>query len=66
LPIFAFANAGVSFIGVSSDAVLGTVSVGIVLGLFIGKQVGVFGMTALAIGLGLAKKPDYSTWQILI
>ncbi len=56
LPIFAFANAGIPFAGVSSEAVLGTVSTGIMLGLFFGKQVGVFGMTALVIGLGLAQK----------
>ncbi|MCP4046912.1 MAG: Na+/H+ antiporter NhaA [Gammaproteobacteria bacterium] len=65
LPIFAFANAGVSFAGVSSDAVLGTVSTGIVLGLFLGKQVGVFGMTALAVGLGIAKKPEGASWAML-
>jgi len=65
LPIFAFANAGVPFAGVSSDAVLGTVSTGIVLGLFFGKQVGVFGMTALAVGLGFAKKPEGSNWAML-
>lgn len=65
LPVFAFANAGVSFAGVSSDAVLGTVSTGIVLGLFFGKQVGVFGMTALAISLGFAKKPEGSSWAML-
>ena len=65
LPIFAFANAGVPFAGVSSDAVLGTVSMGIVLGLFIGKQVGVFGMTALVVGLGWAKKPDGASWAML-
>ncbi len=65
LPVFAFANAGVSFAGVSSDAVLGTVSTGIVLGLFFGKQVGVFGMTALAVGLGIAKKPEGASWAML-
>jgi len=65
LPIFAFANAGVPFAGVSSDAVLGTVSTGIVLGLFFGKQVGVFGMTALAVGLGFAKKPAGANWGML-
>jgi NhaA family Na+:H+ antiporter len=65
LPIFAFANAGVSFSGVSSDVVLGTVSTGILLGLFFGKQVGVFGMTALVIGLGLSKKPEGSSWTML-
>lgn len=65
LPIFAFANAGLAFAGVSIDAVVGTVSTGIVLGLFIGKQIGVFGMTALMIGLGLAKKPEGSSWLML-
>lgn len=65
LPIFAFANAGISFDGVSSDLVFGTVSTGIVLGLFLGKQIGVFGMTALAIGLGIAKKPKDSSWAML-
>ena len=65
LPVFAFANAGVSFAGVSSDVVLGTVSTGIMLGLFFGKQLGVFGMTALVIGLGLAKKPEGASWTML-
>jgi NhaA family Na+:H+ antiporter len=65
LPIFAFANAGVSFSGVSSDVVLGTVSTGIILGLFFGKQVGVLGMTALAVGLGFARRPEGATWAML-
>lgn len=65
LPIFAFANAGVSFAGIGTDTVLGTVSIGIVLGLVAGKQLGVFGMTALAIGLGVAKKPPGTTWPML-
>ena len=65
LPLFAFANAGVPFAGVSSDAVLVTVSTGIILGLFFGKQLGVFGMTALVVGLGIAKKPVGATWPML-
>lgn len=65
LPIFAFANAGVPFAGIGAETVLGTVSVGIVLGLVVGKQIGVFGMTALAIGLGIAKKPAGTTWPML-
>ena len=65
LPVFAFANAGVSFAGVSSDAVYGTVSMGIAAGLFFGKRVGVFGTTALVVGLGLAKKPEGSSWAML-
>ena len=65
LPIFAFANAGIPFAGVTSDIVLGTVSTGIFLGLFFGKQLGVFGMTALVVGLGLAKKPEGASWAML-
>jgi NhaA family Na+:H+ antiporter len=65
LPIFAFSNAGVSFSGVSGDTFFGTVSLGIILGLFVGKQLGVFGMTALAIGLGVAKKPPGTNWGML-
>ncbi len=65
LPIFAFANAGIPFAGVTSDIVLGTVSTGIFLGLVFGKQLGVFGVTALVVGLGLAKKPEGASWAML-
>jgi Na+:H+ antiporter, NhaA family len=62
LPIFAFANAGVSFAGLTREAVTGGVPGGIVLGLFAGKQIGVFGMVALAWLLRLAKLPTGTTW----
>lgn len=65
LPLFAFANAGLPLKGISIDTMVGTVSSGIVLGLFFGKQIGVFGMTALAVALGIAKKPEGSTWLTL-
>lgn len=65
LPLFAFANAGLALAGVRTDDVTGTVSTGIALGLFLGKQLGVFGMTALVIGLGFAKKPDGANWTML-
>jgi len=65
LPLFAFANAGLTLSGVRAEDVTGTVSTGIVLGLFVGKQIGVFGMTALMIGLGLAKKPEGANWVML-
>ena len=65
LPIFAFANAGIPFAGVSRDVVMGTVSLGIVFGLFFGKQIGVFGMIALTIGLGIARKPQGASWAML-
>ncbi|MGA9573811.1 MAG: Na+/H+ antiporter NhaA [Lysobacterales bacterium] len=65
LPLFAFANAGLALAGVGLDDVTGTVSTGILLGLFFGKQIGVFGMTALVIGLGMARKPEGASWAML-
>jgi NhaA family Na+:H+ antiporter len=62
LPIFVFANAGVSFIGISREDLTGGVPVGIVLGLFVGKQIGVMGMIALARMFKLAKLPEGTTW----
>lgn len=62
LPMFAFANAGVSFSGLEMSDLTGTIPVGIFLGLFFGKQIGVFLMTAAAIGLGVAKKPKGTNW----
>lgn len=63
LPTFAFANAGVKLVGLDFDIVTGTVLVGIALGLFIGKQVGVFGLVWLAVKLGLAKLPNNCNWR---
>lgn len=57
LPVFAFANAGLNFSGITLDSMMHGVPVGIALGLFIGKQVGIFGFCALAIKLGLAQMP---------
>jgi len=62
LPLFAFANAGVSFTGLSREAMTGGVPTGIVLGLFIGKQLGVFGMVVLARLLRIANLPAGATW----
>ncbi len=62
LPLFAFANAGVSLTGVSVSALLNPIALGIAVGLFIGKQLGIFGFCWLAIKLGLAKLPDKATW----
>ncbi len=65
LPLFAFANAGVSFAGMTAGELTGGVAAGIVLGLFIGKQVGVFATSALLIRLGLAQLPRGASWPAL-
>jgi NhaA family Na+:H+ antiporter len=62
MPLFAFANAGVSFAGLGPSDYYGTVPVGIAVGLFVGKQVGIFGCIALAIALGLGRMPAGANW----
>lgn len=65
LPIFAFANAGINLSGVGLEQVLSPVPLGIVLGLFIGKQIGVFGFCWVMIKLGFAKLPEAMNWRLL-
>ena len=65
LPIFAFVNAGVSIGEISLDQMAGSVPLGIILGLFLGKQLGVFGFSWLAIKLNLAKLPKGASWTQL-
>jgi NhaA family Na+:H+ antiporter len=62
LPLFAFVNAGVDLRHVSLDQMTAGVPLGIMAGLFLGKQIGVFGFSWVAIKLGLAKIPEKSTW----
>ncbi len=62
LPVFAFANAGVPFQGMSMEKLSNGVPVGIIAGLFVGKQVGVFGMVLLARLLRIAELPSGTTW----
>jgi NhaA family Na+:H+ antiporter len=57
VPIFAFANAGVPLAGVSLSSLTATVPLGIIGGLFCGKQLGVFGATIAAVKLGIAERP---------
>jgi len=62
LPLFAFVNAGVDITGISLDQMSGSVPLGIMLGLFLGKQLGVFSFSWLAIRLKLAHLPAGSNW----
>ena len=62
MPIFAFANAGVSLEGLTFLSLLNPVPLGIVLGLFFGKQIGVFVLSFLAVKFKIADKPTNSTW----
>ena len=65
LPLFAFANAGVPLAGMTIKALFEPVSLGIILGLFVGKQLGVFSFAWLAIKLKLASLPDKVSWTQL-
>lgn len=58
MPVFALANAGVTISSDFANALTNPISVGIILGLFFGKQLGIFGFSYIAIKLGLASKPD--------
>ena len=62
LPLFAFAKAGVSFGGLSLEQAFAPLVIGIALGLFIGKQVGVFGAAWLASALKIGRRPGGATW----
>ncbi|NQD77637.1 Na+/H+ antiporter NhaA [Pseudomonas sp. CM27] len=62
LPLFAFANAGVSLAGMTIDSFTHPVPMGIAIGLLLGKTVGVFGLTWLAVKLGIAALPAGARW----
>ena len=62
MPLFAFANAGVSLEGLSLSSLLDKVPLGIVLGLFVGKQIGVFLFSYISIKLKFAQLPTNSNW----
>lgn len=62
LPIFAFMNTGISLDGLSMESLLHPVPLGIALGLFFGKQIGVMFFSWLAVTLRIAKLPDGVTW----
>ncbi len=57
LPVFGFANAGVPWRGSRRGCSSNPVTLGLALGLFVGKQIGVFGLVIAAVKLGLAQRP---------
>ncbi len=63
LPAFAFANAGVPLTGLSFEALAAPIPLGIILGLVIGKQLGVFGATWAAVKLGWVRLPENVGWR---
>lgn len=65
LPMFAFVNAGVNLADVSLHQIGGAVPLGIFTGLFIGKQLGVFCFSLLAVKMKIARLPEHSTWMQL-
>ena len=65
LPLFAFANAGVSLAGMTLAKMLSEIPLGIALGLFLGKPIGIFAFSLGAIRLRLAGKPEGATWAQL-
>jgi NhaA family Na+:H+ antiporter len=65
LPLFGFANAGVPFEGMGLNSFTEPVTLGIILGLTIGKQLGIFSMLVLAIKSGLCLMPEGTNWRHL-
>lgn len=62
MPIFAFANAGISFEGVAASILVNPVALGIGAGLFLGKQLGIFACVWAMVKLGLARLPQETSW----
>jgi len=65
MPLFAFANAGVSLEGLSLSSLLAPVPLGILCGLFFGKQIGVLLFSYVSIKLKFAETPNNSNWLSL-
>jgi NhaA family Na+:H+ antiporter len=63
LPVFGFANAGVSLAGVSFEMMLAPLSLGIVLGLFVGKQLGIMISIVMANRIGIVQLPADASWR---
>ncbi len=65
MPLFAFANAGVSLEGLSLAELMSPIPLGIALGLFLGKQFGIFGFSWISVKLGICRLPDGVSWSYL-
>lgn len=65
LPLFAFVNTGIGFSNISAKDFYDNITLGITLGLFVGKQVGVFLFSALAVWMGFGKLPQGVNWKLL-
>ena len=65
MPVFALANAGLDLSGDLAGALSDPVCLGIIAGLFVGKQLGIFGFAALAVRLGIADRPEGVSWRQL-
>lgn len=63
VPIFGFANAGVSFAGMTPSAIAAPVPLGIAAGLFLGKQAGIFGAVWILVRAGWAELPAGANWR---
>ena len=63
MPVFALANAGVSIGNEFASAITNYVSIGIILGLFLGKQIGIFSFSYLAVKLKFASRPEGVSWK---
>jgi NhaA family Na+:H+ antiporter len=62
VPLFGFANAGVSLSGIGLAQLMAPLPLGIAAGLFVGKQIGIFGSVRLAVWLRLGSRPAHATW----
>lgn len=62
LPVFAFANAGISFSGITLHTLLQPITMGIMLGLFFGKQTGIMAITYITRSLKICSLPEGTTW----
>jgi len=65
LPLFAFANAGIPLVGMQLSDLTNSLPLGVALGLFLGKQIGIFSFSWVIIRLGLARLPQGASWASL-